>query len=86
MVRGEPILTGGIIKFKKLLNNTQRISLRNHSGHYKPSSDSLNQVLQYLRDQGLKFRVTIDVNKIQSNDKRYLRLQTEKYICENGSH
>lgn len=77
LVQGKPVLAAGNIKIQSSSNGSQQISMNNQSGHYKPTPDSIDQVLQWLTNEGLEFQIIGDrLKEIKSQQIRTVKLMT----------
>jgi hypothetical protein len=63
LVRGEPVNAGGMMRITKNADHTRRILITNESGHYKPSPESVDRVVNWLNEHGLQFQVESDATK-----------------------
>lgn len=62
--RGKPVRAAGMMKIEENGDGTKTIILTNDSGHYKPSRQSIDRVINWLKDHSLRFDITVDESKL----------------------
>ena len=60
LVKGKPVKAAGMLFIQNEANGTQRITLNNESGHYKPTPQSLDKIIQWFDNHDLKFKILSD--------------------------
>ncbi len=60
LAKGKPVRTAGVLIVTENEDDTKTITIKNESGHYKPSNKSLDRIVTWFKENGLLFEIKND--------------------------